>query len=230
MSAARKGVRVPLVLFSSEIERDAALDMKAARERPETLLFDPAVRESGIPRPDARMVGVCDVGPVQAALGAARTIRHLRPSRVVFLGTCGAYPDSGLEVGAIVAAGTMLLTGADVVDGRMRLPKLAGGRLRTNAALTETVVSSPGSPIPIVRVACTLGITEHDLSAIALSRIADVETMEVYGVAAAAKAERIPFAALLGVTNIVGEGGGVGWRENYRAVMRSLWQRVEGVL
>lgn len=201
MSEAGSGSNTTLVLFSSEIERDAALG-------------------GAPPQLDGVVVAVSGVGPVLAALGAARAIGNCSPRQVLFLGTCGAYPGSGVEVGEIVAAGEMLLTGADIVEQRMRLPELAGGRLRADALVSGCAV----------RVACTLGITEHDPSAVALAGVADVETMEVYGVACAAQQAGIPFSALLGVTNMVGEGGGRGWRENFREMMARVWGEVRSVL
>ncbi len=57
-------------------------------------------------RYDRETVGV---GLVEAALGAARVIAEKKPSRVVLLGTVGAYPGSGLSIGDVVIAERVVL-------------------------------------------------------------------------------------------------------------------------
>ncbi|MBC8144321.1 MAG: hypothetical protein H7X80_01980, partial [bacterium] len=92
-----------LFLFSSAIERDAAL--------PDGL-------------PDGVLTGVCGIGLVEAGIGTTRMIHDTRPDAVVFLGTCGAYRSSGLVVGDVVVASTTCLSSGDVARGEMRIPSL----------------------------------------------------------------------------------------------------------
>ena len=72
--------------------------------------------DASLPR---ELVGI---GLVEAALGAARAIDVHRPSEVVLLGTAGAYPGSGLEIGDVVVGGEILLGAAsgDLVEGMPR--------------------------------------------------------------------------------------------------------------
>jgi len=193
-----------LYLFSSDIELHAAF---------------PDGAPAGLP------VAVTGVGLVDAAIGAVRAIERHRPAAVVFLGTCGAHRGSGLAIGDLVVASGASLGSGDVVGGRMRLPEILCSRLQTDEVLSgrfTDVMASAGTSPCNAWVSCTLGITEDDDLAALLheQEHAGVENLELFPVLRAA--EDIPATALLGVTNIVGVGGGADWRANFRAEMLRL--------
>lgn len=192
-----------LFLFSSELERAAAI-------------LDDAL-------PEGTVAEIAGVGPIDAALGAADAIARHQPSRAIFLGTAGGYPASRIGSEWMVVAGEVVLLSGDVVEGAMRLPDLVCSRLQCDPALTRRLA---GSELPVVRVGCTLGITENNslATAIGVKGEVDVETMEVFGVARAAEREGVPFASVLGITNVVGSEGGAGWRANFRTMMRRAWE------
>jgi futalosine hydrolase len=153
---------------------------------------------------------IVGVGLVEAALGAAHVLGTLcRPSCppcVLLLGSCGAYPGSGLAIGDIVSARACVLACAATAEGRAGLPEPIPRRVE--------VLGLPDHRTAVV--ATTVGITTDDALAAALAREAgaDVENLEAFSVARACARASVPFAALLGVTNLVGAGGREQWRAN----------------
>jgi len=195
-----------LLLFSSDLERDAAF---------------PDGPPVGVPS------GVTGVGLVDAAIGTTRLIAEHRPDAIVFVGTCGAYPSSGLEIGDVVVASGVRIGSGDVASGRMRFPSLLPSVLNCDLVLSEIVLScSPGlaegGRVVSGRVACTLGVTESDELAGSLRAHdgCDAENLEAFPVLRAAG--KIPTLILLGVTNHVGADGGAEWRANYRGMMNAV--------
>ncbi|MGE3801022.1 MAG: hypothetical protein AB7H80_08385 [Candidatus Kapaibacterium sp.] len=180
-----------LWLFSSDLERNAAF--------PDGL-------------PDGVTTAITGVGLVDAGIGTCKAILEQRPERLIFFGTCGAYPASGLKIGEIISATTLSLGSGDTSRGEMRIPGLLPAEVEVGAGELRELKNA--------RVVCTLGVTENDALALLLGREGDVENLELFSVARAAG--DIPVTGLLGVTNIVGANGGREWRENYRSVMRSL--------
>lgn len=194
-----------LFLFSSELERDAAFP-------------------DGVPT--GAMIGTTGVGPIDAAIGAARAVADTEPDAVVFLGTCGAHRDSGLSIGDVIYATTIRLGSGDVARGEMRIPSLLPSELECDESLGRTIAAAidatPQSRVTAARVSCTLGVTESDDLAAMLAAHdgSQVENLEAFSVAHAARP--LPVAVILGVTNMVGSGGGRDWFANYRMLMNRL--------
>lgn len=184
-----------LWLFSSNIERDAAF--------PDGL-------------PSGLQIGVTGVGLVDAGIATVELVRQFEPAEIVYVGTCGAYPGSGLNVGDVVAGGAVQLGSGDTTRNEMRIPKLLPSELKCSSELTARLAQE--AEFRKVRVVCTLGITEHDPLAETLSGLGDVENLELFSVLRAAGG--VPVAGILGVTNRVGAGGGKDWLANYKRLMR----------
>lgn len=187
-----------LWLFSSNIERDAAFPR-------------------GIPA--GIRSAVTGVGLVDAGMTTVELVRQYEPSEIVYFGTCGVYPGGAMQVGQIVAAGGVVLGSGDTQRGEMRIPKLLPSRLQCSAELTGKITDGHEN-IPVVDVVCTLGITENDELAGTLAGLGDVENLELFSVLRAVGG--VPVAALLGITNRVGEGGGSDWLANYRMMMAEV--------
>lgn len=192
-----------LLLFSSDLERDAVF--------PDGTLV-------GVPH------GVTGVGLIDAAIGTSRLLSEHRPDAIVFVGTCGAYPSSGLEIGDVVVASDIRIGSGDIAAGEMRFPSLLPSVRSCDLVLSEMVLSCSsglveGGRVVSGTVACTLGITESDELAGRLREFdgCDVENLEAFSVLHAAGT--IPTVVLLGVTNHVGADGGAEWRVNYRRMM-----------
>lgn len=189
-----------LLVFSSALERDAAFP-------------------NGVP-PSLRS-DITGVGLVDAAAGTSRIVARHTPAALLFVGTCGAYPGSGFQIGQLLLARSVRLGSGDVASRAMRIPGLMPETLLTDPELTEQLRRRLSPPPADAEVICTLGITESESLARQLESGIPrrVENLEAYPVLRAAAG--IPTAILLGVTNIVGPNGGKEWKEHFRSVMQA---------
>lgn len=187
-------------------------------------LFSSATeREAAFPagEPEGLSIATAGVGLIDAGIAAAEAIQRFAPKEIVYLGTCGAYRGGDLTIGSVVVARNAVLGSGDVVRRHMRLPTIIPDVVQCDTKLVDRVSRQAGrADLPRVAVVCTLGITEDNELADDLSNLGDVENMELYAIIRAAAS--IPVGALLGVTNIVGKGGGFDWRAHYRETMASL--------
>lgn len=164
--------------------------------------------------PADRTAEIVGVGLVESALHIGAVLSK-RPPAVLLIGSCGAYPSAGLAIG-------------DVVLGRAFVLASSSGEL---GPVPNAARPPPLSWPPLEReviVASTLSITTDDDAARALqaSSGAHVENLEAFAVARACELARVPFAALLGVTNLVGGRGRAEWRANAARVAASVIARL----
>jgi futalosine hydrolase len=142
------------------------------------------------------------VGLVESALGAAAVIAERAPRHVVLIGTVGAYPSSGLEIGDVVTAERVVVASpaGAIVD-----------------AMPASASATPIASARRVVVATTLAITTDDAVAAALEKEtnAHVEHLEAFAVARACERAGVKFSAVFGVANIVGSRGRDEWREHH---------------
>ena len=159
------------------------------------------------------------IGLSAAAAGAALRLCEHRPRLAILVGTCGAYAGSGLSVGDCVVARRVHLVepcALPELGGLMQLPtppmRVAFDTDRATSAGLQSVGAAAGD------LATTLGVTVDDRAADAIARAtgAHVEHMEAHGVGAACEAVGVPFAAVLGVANVVGSGAREQWRTHHR--------------
>ena len=159
----------------------------------------------------ARPVGI---GLVSAATGMATLLAANRPRAVVLVGTCGAYPGSGLGVGEVIVARSTFLVEPAVLDHEAAFPEPMSALVAAHPAMTAAIgASGPRA----ARVGTTLAVTTSDALAIRLERAsgAAVEHLEAFAVATACEAANVPFAAVLGIANLVGSTGREQWRANH---------------
>ncbi len=161
---------------------------------------------------------VTGMGLVNAAQAVTAVLERLpRPAALLSLGCAGAYPGSGLEVGAAAVAREVVLADHGVRTQRRlhslevvgiplardrrgrgvyhRFPcdpglveSLAGGRLATGTF--ATVVQVSGDPATAAVLARRWGAVLEDMESAALAQLA--------------LHYRLPFAALRGVSNLAG--------------------------
>lgn len=143
------------------------------------------------------------VGVVPAGLATARLLAVERPDAVVLVGTAGAYP-GGPPIGTVVTARRVGLVSGTALLGLGYVPR-APGPLLADAALTAALA------LPTADVACLVAITTDPALAARVGADWQVEHMEAYGVAAACVAAGVPFAIVLGITNVVGPGAHAEW-------------------
>ena len=169
--------------------------------------------------PPGWQVALTGVGAVAAAVATARLLAERRPSRVLFVGTCGAY-DERLAVGALLSAAEVLAVSQDERLGRAYRPGVEVARWLATWEL----------PLPGHVVAVTPAITTDLEGARRLGEVAAAEHLELSGVFAACHAAGVPVAGALGVANRVGPGAHAEWRLHHAAVSRALLAALAPVL
>jgi nucleoside phosphorylase len=169
---------------------------------------------SGLDReaPPGWVVATTGIGAVAAAVATARLVAQHRPTRVLFVGTCGAY-DGRLAVGDVLSVRRAVATSVEEVEGRAYRP----------AAEVSAWEATWILPFAAHDVAVPPAVTLTESGAASLARIAAAEHLEVTGVLAACAAAGVPVGAALGVANRVGPGAHAEWlRENARASARVI--------
>jgi len=169
----------------------------------------------GQPPPGWR-VACTGVGALAAAITTARLIAETQPSRILFLGTCGAY-DERLPIGSCVAAAEAFATSLDLLEGRAYRPSPERARWPATWEL----------PLPPEGVVVTPGITRTSAGARILGQFGTVEHLELTGVFAAAHAAGIPAAAALAVANQVGPEAHEEWRRHHAKASADLVKRLQ---
>lgn len=173
--------------------------------------FPPELAGLSAAPPPGWRVALTGVGALAAAAATARLIAERRPARVLFLGTCGAY-DARLSVGDLLAAGEVVASSLELLEGRAYRPGVEVARWAATLPL-------PLSPQVVV---VPPGITLDPAGALRLAALGAAEHLEVSGVFAAALAEGVPVGAALAVANRVGPGAHAEWRANHARVSRAL--------
>jgi nucleoside phosphorylase len=168
------------------------------------------------------------IGLVDAAIGTTRLLDAAAAGGsasptggLLFVGTAGSY-GADLAPGAVVIVDEVVLVSTAVARGQGYLPdriptRIAASR-RLGSGLLEAARRLTPAPGLAVRaaVANPLAITRHAGLGRALARAtaAAAENLEVFAVARAAEARRIPFAAVLGIANRVGPAAHAEWQEH----------------
>lgn len=172
------------------------------------------------------VLGVAGVGLSAAAAGAAVLVHEAQPRTVVAVGTCGAYTVSSasslssasrLAIGHVVVASKVRLVDRSVLQRSAEFPPPMTLVANPHPGLIESIVRATGATP--ADVATTLGITVGDAEAAAIAEAtgAHVEHLEAHAMATACALPGVPFAAVLGVANVVGSRARDEWRENHAA-------------
>jgi futalosine hydrolase len=165
-----------------------------------------------------RLVGI---GLPMAAARAAKHLDELTPRAALAIGTCGAYPGSGLAIGEVVVARRVRLVDSSTLHGVSQFPEPMSIVTDTHAPMADAICSATGARL--VDVATTLAITVDDATAaeIAQATGARVEHLEAHGMATACASFGVPFAAVLAVANIVGARAHDEWRVHHAEASRA---------
>jgi nucleoside phosphorylase len=159
----------------------------------------------------AKTIGV---GMAVAGAGAANRIQQLAPRAVVLLGSCGIYP-CGVEYFPldILVPSRFHLFDASVAAGKAEFPDPMQTVLDPHPLLTAGLAAAGGARCRSVPLGTTLAITTDDAIARAVHPATglEAENLEAFPVALACRAAEVPFAAVLGVTNVVGSQGRTDW-------------------
>ncbi|MBZ0119849.1 MAG: hypothetical protein K8H88_22870 [Sandaracinaceae bacterium] len=159
------------------------------------------------------------IGMGVAGPATARGLVAIQPRAVILIGSCGVYP--GLpqyRPHDVIVSGRVQLVSHAVNAGRSEFPAPMQTQVECNALLAAGLASG-GGRVFVAPIANTLARTVDDVVAASVHPATgcDAENLEAFSVAMAAKAAEIPFAAVLGVSNIVGSTGAHDWRQFQRA-------------
>lgn len=182
--------------------------------------FPPELAGLDAAPPPGWRVATTGVGAVAAAAATARLLALERPSRVLFVGTCGAY-DARLAVQDLLAARAALATSLDELEGRAYRPALEVVRFEA----TWTVPA-----LPLHDVAVPPAITRTAAGAARLAAVAAAEHLELTGVFAACRDAGVPVAAALAVANRVGPAAHEEWKANHARASRRLLEALAPAL
>jgi nucleoside phosphorylase len=173
--------------------------------------FSPELAGLDAAPPPGWRVALTGVGALAAAAATARLLVELRPTRVLFVGTCGAY-DSRLSVGDRLSASVAIATSLDELEGRAYRPEIEQTRWEAGWSL----------PLPPHLVAVPPAITCTAEGARRLAAVAAAEHLELTGIFAACAGAGVTAAAALAVANRVGPEANAEWRGNHARVSREL--------
>jgi len=160
----------------------------------------------------ARVVGI---GLPMAAVGTAMQLAELQPRVVLLVGTCGAYPGSGIRIGDVVAPARVRLADGTVAEGRAQFPEPMSTLAEAHGPTVDALLRAGALAGD---AATTLAITVDDVTAERIGRATATksEHLEAYGVLTACAARGVPCAAALGVANVVGSRAREEWRTHHR--------------
>ncbi len=182
--------------------------------------FPPELAGLDAAPPAGWRVACTGLGALTSAVTVTRMIAELRPERVLFLGTCGAY-DARLGIGDRISATEAVSISLEELEGRAYRPERERTRWASNWPL----------PLPGHCVAVPPAITKTAEGARAFSQIAAAEHLELSGIFAACHAADVPVAAALAVANRVGPHAHEEWEAQHARVSRELVEalRTRGV-
>lgn len=155
------------------------------------------------------------IGAMAAAIATTKYLMTMSPSKVIFVGTCGAY-DMRLAIGDILIVSQVLSISLDIIDGRMYRPE------QELCNWPATLKLRPSLPVPKFSVAVTPGITKTLCGANKLAAVAAVEHLELASVFASCHTIGVPCGAILTVANQVGPKAHMQWRANHKQVSKAL--------
>jgi purine-nucleoside phosphorylase len=155
------------------------------------------------------------VGAITAAATTARLIAELKPKRVLFVGTCGAY-DERFAIGDLIEVSEALSISMEEADGRAYRPSIECVRWPGTLTFAQPL------GLPSCTVAVPAAISKTVEGAKLLAQSASAEHLEVTGVFAACQGAGIPCGAVLGVADYVGPTAHEEWKANNQRVSNAM--------
>ncbi len=164
----------------------------------------------------AKTIGV---GMAVSGAGTANRIHQLAPRAIILVGSCGVYPGAhAYRPIDLVVASRCNLFDPSVAAGKSEFPDPMQTVLDAHPMLSAGLLAAAGPRGRLAPVATTLAITTDDAVARAVHPATgfEGENLELFPVALACRAADVPFAAVLGVTNVVGSTGRADWHQFQR--------------
>ena len=163
-------------------------------------------------------LGVASAGP-----GTARGILALQPRAVLLVGSCGVYPGlAQYRPHDVIVSQRIQLVSHAVNAGKSEFPGPMQTQLECDALLAAGLAAA-GGRVFLAPVASTLARTTDDALAASIHPATgcEAENLEAFAVGQACRAADVPFAAVLGVSNIVGSTGHHDWMQFQRAAVNA---------
>jgi len=186
---------------------------------PDPPAFD-ALREGAVPWRGFRL-GLCGMGPVDAAAGASWLLGRDAYASCLLVGLCGAYEERLVPGRSLVELEAFELDGFGVWDGQgtsppevIAFPDDVRGvlPLESREVASETLV---GGGLEVV-TALTVSASSANEEAASLRKRhhpeVAVEEMEGFGVARACRLHGVPFACVRAVSNYAGDRDHGRWK------------------
>ena len=145
-----------------------------------------------------------------------QSLLHRYPdiTQVLFCGSAGVYPGiKTIQPGDLcLCKNTILCDSAAEMDLSLYASLMARNPIQSDFELDSSLYSAS--------VLTTLSLTSNDNLAGTLTTqtSAELENMELYGIASVCRKASIQWNAILGITNKVGKNGHGEWKENYKSL------------
>lgn len=174
-----------------------------------------AIKASNVAEVSIKTLGI---GYLEAALQLNKILQAKHYSRIMFLGTAGAYSQE-LAISEIVNVSSVALLKSLTIQEQAYIPqeydlyesaRVVGEGLIKNADCLSSLEITKSSGL-------SKKIIEHYKPKIPL-----VENMELYGVAKVASEHGIPWSAFLGITNYTNANAHEEWKTNHEDVSEKL--------
>lgn len=169
--------------------------------------------------PKGWQVACTGVGQLLAAVSTARLLQELRPSSVLFVGTCGHFDDR-LKLGDIIWAAETFSSS---------LGEHRGESYRPVVERTHWPATMPAPALPAHRIVVPPAITRTREGAALLGTVGEAEHLELTGVFAACHSVNVPVGAILIVVNEVGPTAQAEWLANHAAYSLKLIEKLQSM-
>ena len=158
------------------------------------------------------LVGLVGVGLVSAAITTADLLLSLKPKRVIFVGSVGAVNEK-IELLSVISARSVVLRDIGETIGVSEQLAVSNVTYRPDRSLQRRI-SSLSADVLAADVYSTLGLTRSKRAAKELGRKLSnpMESLELYGVAAACNKMGVSWSSIQVVTNHVGPHGHLQWK------------------
>ncbi len=163
------------------------------------------------------------IGSLRATQRVTLALAQKKFDLVLFCGTAGAY-NSAADLSKVFACQKTLWSDGAVLLGKSYIPP--------HQNLTETLECTEdfAFKIPHAFALCLPSITTDENLAAECARHADLEHLELFGVALACQEFKIPWSGILGVANIVHKNAHIQWKQNHVNASESAQQELLNLL
>jgi nucleoside phosphorylase len=169
---------------------------------------------------------VLGFGMAVAAASCARGVQALNPRAVIMIGTCAVFPGlSQYRPYDVLLPTKVQLADASVLARKAAFPDPMQTSVECHGLLRSALAASAPRAAQTVIASMMAPVTDDTLAAsLHAATGCDADNSELFGIAAACQAASVPFAAVLGVSNLVGSTGRHDWAQFQREAVTQAGQ------